>query len=167
MEEERSQESTHRRMVLTLCLPWNLSDFSLIWFLVEAVGASWWAWGLWTLIVCSSCFRPGYKIVSKGAELDRWLLEPKAQQLMLEPTCQSFTRCPWIAVHRNPYKCQVFLVHKHKQSFRHHSNGPWTFAVKHKTVHRLQQLNPDFYVQIRQENKSKHLCAAAVERVPP
>lgn len=87
---------------------------------------------------------------------------------MLEPTCQSVTHCPWIAVRRNPYKCQFFfLVHKRKQSFRHHRNGPWTFAVKHKTMHRLQQLNPDFYVQIRQENKSKHLGAAAVERIPP
>lgn len=83
---------TDRQLVLGLCLPWYLSDFSLIWFLLGGPeGVSWWAWALWTVIFCSSCFMLGSKKVSKRTELDRWLLEQKGQQLMLEPTCQSFT----------------------------------------------------------------------------
>lgn len=123
---------TDRQLVLVLCLPWYLSDFSLIWFLlIEPAGGSWWAWVLWTVIFCSSCFRPGYKTVLKRTELDRWLLEQKVQQLMLEPTSQSFTHCPWITVHRKPYICLFFLTWCTmitQQSFRHHGNGPWTFA---------------------------------------
>lgn len=51
--------------------------------------------GLWSFALSVS--DPGHKTVSERAELDRWLV--------LEPTSQSFTHCPWVPVHRNPYVC--------------------------------------------------------------